>query len=61
MFPLTGMRFGTLQVKAAIIECIRNFNLTLNKKTRTPYVLDPKNFLLMPVGGIWLNFKAIEA
>lgn len=55
------MRFGMLQVKAAIIECIRNFNVSVNKKTQNPYVLDPKNFLLMPIGGLWLNFKAIAA
>lgn len=54
------MRFGTLQVKTAVIECIKNFDITVNKKTKVPYVLDPKNFLLAPVGGIWLNFKAIE-
>lgn len=55
----TGMRFGVMQVKTAIIELINNFELSVNSKTHEPYVTDPTNFNLMPTGGMWLNFKAI--
>lgn len=51
------MRFATLQVKAAIIELTKNFHISMNKKTQDPYVLDAKNFLLCPKGGIWVDFK----
>lgn len=55
----TGMRFALLQVKAAVVEIVRNHELSVNKKTHDTVVYDPKNFLLMPLGGIWLNFKPI--
>lgn len=51
------MRFATLQVKAAIIELTKSFEVSLNKKTMDPYELDPKNFLLCPKSGIWVDFK----
>lgn len=53
------MRFALLQVKAAVVEIVRNNQISLNKKTHETIVYDPKNFLLMPVGGIWLDFKPI--
>lgn len=54
-----GMRFGITQVKAAVIEIVRNYELTVSKKMKLPVVYDPKNFLLVPVGGIWLNMKPV--
>ena len=56
---LLGMRFATIQLKAAIIEIIRNFEISVNSKTEQPTVFDPKNFLLMPKGGIWLDYKPL--
>lgn len=55
----TGMRFALLQVKAAVVEIVRNNQLSVNKRTHETIVYDPKNFLLVPIGGIWLNFKPI--
>jgi len=54
-----GMRFGITQSKAAVAEILRNFEITVNPKTKEPLVLDPKAFLLLPFGGLWLNFKAL--
>ncbi|XP_037052040.1 probable cytochrome P450 28d1 [Bradysia coprophila] len=54
-----GMRFALAQSKAAVAEIIRNFEVTVNPKTQEPLVLDPKAFILLPTGGLWLNFKAI--
>lgn len=56
---IIGMRFALLQVKAAVVEIVRNHQLSVNEKTQKSIVYDPKNFLLMPVGGVWLNFKPI--
>lgn len=54
------MRFGTAQVKAAIIEIVRNYEISVNKKMQLPIVFDPKNFLLMPIGGIWVDLKPLQ-
>lgn len=54
-----GMRFATLQIKAAIIEIVTNFELSINAKTQEPFIFDPKAILLIPIGGIWIDFKPI--
>lgn len=59
MYYFLGMRFATLQIKAAIIEIVRKFRLEVNTKTQEPFVFDPKNFMLMPIGGIWIDLKPL--
>lgn len=54
-----GMRYGTLQVKVAIVELIRNFIFKPNTKTQMPCVYDPSEFLLSQIGGLWVNFIPI--
>ncbi|XP_058061357.1 probable cytochrome P450 28a5 [Anopheles bellator] len=54
-----GMRFAQAQVKRAIVEIIEKFQLTVNRKTQEPFEMDPTNFLLYPVGGIWLDYKPL--
>lgn len=54
------MRFGIAQTKAAIASIIQNFKITVNSKTRQDYVVDPKCFLCMLDGGIYLNFESIK-
>uniref|UniRef100_A0AAG5CQY4 Cytochrome P450 n=1 Tax=Anopheles atroparvus TaxID=41427 RepID=A0AAG5CQY4_ANOAO len=54
-----GMRFAQAQVKRAIVEILLNFSLSVNEKTLEPFVMDPAQFMLMPKGGIWLDFKPI--
>ncbi|XP_055551511.1 probable cytochrome P450 28a5 isoform X2 [Wyeomyia smithii] len=55
-----GMRFARMQVKRGIYEVIKNFKLTLDPKTRIPLQIDPKQFLTVALGGIWLKFEAIR-
>ncbi|XP_055612266.1 probable cytochrome P450 28a5 [Uranotaenia lowii] len=55
-----GMRFARMQVKRGIFEIIKNFEITVNPKTRDPLSLDPKEFLTMALGGVWLDFEPIE-
>ncbi|XP_073831656.1 uncharacterized protein [Musca autumnalis] len=52
-----GMRFGATQAKAAIVEIVRNFHVTVNSKTRSDNLLDKKEFLAMLDGGVWLDFE----
>ncbi|XP_052869184.1 probable cytochrome P450 28a5 [Anopheles cruzii] len=54
-----GMRFAQAQIKRAIVEIIENFQLTVNRKTQEPFEMDPKMFILMPKGSIWLDYKPI--
>uniref|UniRef100_A0A1Q3FLC8 Putative cytochrome p450 n=1 Tax=Culex tarsalis TaxID=7177 RepID=A0A1Q3FLC8_CULTA len=54
-----GMRFARMQVKRGIYEILKNFELKVDPKTTKPLQLDPKQFLTMALGGIWLNFKPI--
>lgn len=53
------MRFAMTQAKAAVAELLRNFEVTVNPKTKEPLVLDPKAYFLLPIGGLWLNFKPL--
>lgn len=53
------MRFATVQSKAAIMEIVRNFEITLGSNTKSPYVLSPVHFISEPVGGLWINLKKI--
>lgn len=55
-----GMRFALTQVKAAIVDILLKYEVSVNAKTKVPLVLDPKEFLNFPEGGIWLDFKKLE-
>lgn len=55
-----GMRFALAQSKAAIVELINNFELSVDPRTQdNPLVIDPNEFLNIEVGGLWLNFKSL--
>lgn len=56
-----GMRFALMQSKAALATIVRNFEITVNPKTQdNPLLIDPKEFLNVKAGGLWLNFKPID-
>ncbi|CAO1409887.1 unnamed protein product [Diamesa tonsa] len=55
-----GMKFALLQSKAAIAEIINNFEISVNKKTPNQLIVDPKEFLNISLGGLWLDFKPIK-
>lgn len=55
-----GMRFALAQVKRAMVEIVDNFSLSVNEKTLEPFEMDPAQFMLMPKGSIWLDFKPIS-
>lgn len=54
-----GMRFASMQAKAAIAQLVRSFDFTVNGKTKHPLIIDPKEFINAKAGGIWLDFKPI--
>lgn len=50
-----GMRFATTQLKVGIASILRNFEIRVDPKTKTPLEIDPASVLLKPLGGIWLK------
>jgi cytochrome P450 len=55
-----GQRFGLMQIKAAVAYVIKNFVLTLHKKTQLPLKLNPSYVMMSPLGGLWLNFEKVK-
>lgn len=55
-----GMRFALAQIKTALVEIIRKFEVHVNPKTRNDCELDPKYFLARLYGGIYLDFKRLD-
>jgi len=51
------MRFALTQLKSAVVEIVRNFNIKPNPKTRTDNYLDETFFMATLKGGIWLDFE----
>lgn len=54
-----GMRFALVQVKGGVVEIVKNFKVSVNKKTQEPLVLMAGEILTVPVGGIWLDLEKI--
>lgn len=55
-----GQRFALTQMKAALVDIVRNFEVSVNEKTQVPLVMDPKEFLNVAQGGIWVDFKNLN-
>lgn len=58
LFP--GMKFALTQLKAAMVEIVRNFDFKVNRKTRTDNQLDDTYFMAALKGGIWLDFRELK-
>lgn len=56
-----GMRFAMIQAKIALSLMLKNFNFSLNKKTRLPLKMETAGILLSPVGGLWLDLLPISS
>lgn len=54
-----GMKLALTQIKAGIVEILRNFEVTVNEKTQVPLVMDPNEFINVPIGKVWLDFKRL--
>nr|XP_023024821.1 probable cytochrome P450 6a13 [Leptinotarsa decemlineata] len=55
-----GKRFGTTQIKIGVAHLVKNFQLTVDRKTQLPLKFDPLYFLISAVGGLWINVRKIE-
>jgi hypothetical protein len=54
---ISGMRFGLMQTKVGLVSILSKYQLSVSKETTVPLVLDPKTFIISPVGGMWLQIK----
>lgn len=54
-----GKRFGLLQTKIGLITTVRNYEITLNEKTTTPFKFVHSELILRKSGDIWVNLKKI--
>lgn len=54
-----GMRFSTLQIKAAIAEIVSNFEISVNPRTIEPIVVRPQDFLYLSINNVYLDYKVI--
>ena len=53
----TGMRFGLMQTKVGLVSLLSKYQLSVSTKTPIPVVLEPKTFVLAPVGGMRLQIR----
>lgn len=54
-----GMRLAQVQIKAALVELIKNFEISVNQKSFTNLKLDKNKIFYEPEDGVWLNFKQL--
>ncbi|CAG9819628.1 unnamed protein product [Phaedon cochleariae] len=55
-----GMRFGIMQTKVGLLSVLKNFRVSLNKKTSNPLKLSPTSFIPTTEGGIWLDLNKLN-
>ncbi|KAF5289835.1 hypothetical protein FQR65_LT11721 [Abscondita terminalis] len=51
-----GQKYATSLIKSAVSYLVLHYEIRLNPKTKQPLEMDPTTFLLVPKGGLWLNF-----
>ncbi|KAL7036962.1 hypothetical protein ACKWTF_009015 [Chironomus riparius] len=55
-----GMKFASMACKAAVVQLVKNFKITVNSRTSEELRIDPNEFLNIKKGGLWLNFKPVH-
>jgi hypothetical protein len=48
------MRFGLMQTKVGLVSLLSSYEFSVCDKTSIPLKRDPKQFISMPIDGIWL-------
>ncbi|XP_031629400.1 cytochrome P450 6a9-like [Contarinia nasturtii] len=55
-----GLRFGMMQARIGLLTLLNNFEFSLSSKTPNPLQFEAKQFILAPVGGVYLKLKPIK-
>jgi cytochrome P450 len=56
----SGMRFAYVQVKAAMAEVVKRFEISVNNQTPENLKISPTEFMNVMTSKLWLNFKPID-
>ena len=54
------MRFALTQMKACLVEILRNYKIHVNPKTRSDDKLDPTYFMARLDGDILIDFEKLN-
>lgn len=52
-----AMRFAILEMKICLARIISEYNVTLGSKTQMPLQFEQRGFIMIPKGGILLEFE----
>ncbi|EFA02825.1 cytochrome P450 6a2 [Tribolium castaneum] len=55
-----GLRFGMMQSKVGLTALLKDYRVTLNKKTKVPLEMSKNSFIIAAEGGIWLDIEKIN-
>lgn len=55
----SGKKFAYFEVKTAIAELLKNFEVSLDKKTSLGFKISPQEFMNIPDKPVFLNFKLL--
>jgi cytochrome P450 len=55
-----GMKFASMVCKAAVVDIVKNFKITVNSRTSEELRINPNEFLNIKEGGLWINFKPVK-
>ena len=56
-----GLRFGMMQARIGLVTLLNNFEFELGSKTTVPLTFEHNQFILSPVGGVYLKLKSIKS
>ncbi|KAF5284549.1 hypothetical protein FQA39_LY16999 [Lamprigera yunnana] len=51
-----GQRFALMQIKVALMNIVRYFDIKVSNKTVVPLQIDPTSIVIRAKGGIWIQF-----
>ncbi|KAK9499934.1 hypothetical protein O3M35_002869 [Rhynocoris fuscipes] len=52
-----GKRFAEMEMQVALVKLLLKYKFKLNSKTISPLVYNPAAFLLVPIGGVWVDLE----
>jgi cytochrome P450 len=55
----SGKKFATFEVKTALVEILRNFEVSIDEKTASNLKICPKEFMNISDMPMYMNFKEI--
>lgn len=56
-----GLRFGMMQARIGLVTLLNNFEFTLGSKTSVPLEFEKSQFILSPIGGVYLKLTQIKS